>query len=136
MITVCPGEEIAPVLEAVEQAVKLGKHIVLLSGELGSGKTHLVKAFVKKSMDQEADSPTFALINSYEYQGQTIHHFDLYRLKSAEEAEDIGLWDYIDQGFPCFIEWPEKIAELLPADQVVHVDIKLTLNQCREYSVY
>jgi tRNA threonylcarbamoyladenosine biosynthesis protein TsaE len=54
----------------------------------------------------------------------------------VEEIEDFGFWDYIDSNNICFIEWPDKIADLLPQNQVITVDIKLSLNQCREFTFY
>ena len=55
---------------------------------------------------------------------------------TIEEIEDFGFWDYIDSSNICFIEWPDKIADLLPQNQVITVDIKLSLNQCREFTFY
>ncbi len=133
MYKICQGESIQPVLDHIDRELSQDKHIVLLYGDLGAGKTHLVKAFVNAKLGTEADSPTFSLVNSYEKAGEVIHHFDLYRVESAEEVEDIGLWDYIDQAVPCFIEWPEKIAQLLPPESILQLKIQLTLDQCREY---
>ena len=100
-----------------------------------TGKTALVSEIAKKLLDVKADSPTFSLVNEYKGNGMFIYHFDLYRLSSVEEIEEIGFWEYIDSGHPCFIEWPEKIAELLPPEKCMTIHIELTLNQCREYSI-
>ncbi|PCJ63770.1 MAG: tRNA (adenosine(37)-N6)-threonylcarbamoyltransferase complex ATPase subunit type 1 TsaE [Bacteroidetes bacterium] len=112
------------------------KNIYLLKGDLGSGKTTFVKEFVQYLGGEgvHVDSPTFSIVNTYDFTGKIIHHFDLYRLESLEEIEDIGFMEYIDSGNTCFIEWPEKIAEFLPIERVVHIGITVSLNECREYS--
>ena len=133
--TICSPEELPPLAAALEKWIDGGRDLILLHGDLGAGKTQLVKSFVRQRLGQDADSPTFALVNSYGKGSQTVHHFDLYRMRSLEEIEDIGLWDYVDQGVPCLIEWPEKIAELLPAHRVLMVRIVVLSNQCRSYSL-
>jgi len=112
------------------------KNLYLLRGNLGAGKTTFVKHFVAYSGGNidEVDSPTFSLVNTYVVNGKTIHHFDLYRLESTDEIEDIGFMEYIDSGDTCFIEWPEKIADFLPSERVTNIDIALSLNECREYT--
>lgn len=95
---------------------------VALYGEIGSGKTTLVKALCRQfGVQENVSSPTFSLINEYSYpvNGGTepIYHLDLYRLRDIREAQDIGLEDYIDQEeFWCFIEWPELVEDWLPSD--------------------
>jgi tRNA threonylcarbamoyladenosine biosynthesis protein TsaE len=113
-----------------------GRNIVLLKGDLGAGKTTFVKHFVDYLGGEicDVDSPTFSIVNTYKLNSDTIHHFDLYRLNSAEEIEDIGFMEYIDSSDLCFIEWPEKIAEFLPLDRVIHIDIAVSLELCREYT--
>ncbi|MNL09947.1 tRNA threonylcarbamoyladenosine biosynthesis protein TsaE [compost metagenome] len=59
-------------------------------------------------------SPTFSIVNEYDAAGRIIYHFDFYRIKNLQEAYDIGYEEYFYSGNPCFIEWPEKIQELLP----------------------
>lgn len=113
-----------------------GRNVVLLYGNLGAGKTSLVKDVVQyQSGTDQADSPTFALVNSYATTSGSIHHFDLYRLNDVEEIEDIGFWDYIDSGDPCFVEWPDKIAGLLPPEQIITVNIEVNSQQCRDCSI-
>ncbi len=104
-------------------AVEILKHfperkIFVLNGEMGVGKTTLVKSFCKAlGVTEEAVSPTFSLVN--EYAGsQKIFHFDLYRLKNAEELLDIGFEEYLADGAFCFIEWPELAEPFLPNDFV------------------
>lgn len=98
--------------------------VFALHAEMGTGKTTFMHAVCRylKSTDH-ADSPTFAIVNDYALpDGGKIHHLDCYRLKSLQEAEEIGVEEYLYSGDYCFIEWPENIAELLP-DETVHVRI-------------
>lgn len=135
--TVCDiATDFTHVATYLKNELKKGKNIVLLRGDLGAGKTTTVKHFVEYIGGDisDVDSPTFSIVNTYKLTRQTIHHFDLYRLNSAEEIEDIGFMEYIDSGDLCFIEWPEKIAEFLPEDRVINLDISVSLNLCREYT--
>ncbi|OCW92898.1 tRNA (N6-adenosine(37)-N6)-threonylcarbamoyltransferase complex ATPase TsaE [Macellibacteroides sp. HH-ZS] len=95
-------------------------------GEMGAGKTTFIKAICEElGVEDVINSPTFAIINEYrsETTGELIYHFDFYRINKLSEAEDIGTEDYFYSGALCFIEWPEKIEDLLPGD-VVEVTIK------------
>ena len=120
----------------IEYVVSQQKHIYLLYGNLGAGKTTWVKYLVSHlgGDARQVDSPTFSIVNTYEVNGTPIHHFDLYRLESLEEIEDIGFMEYIDSGNLCIIEWPEKIAEFLPTEDVLTLNISLHLEKCRKYS--
>lgn len=120
----------------MEYVVSQQKHIYLLHGNLGAGKTTWVKYLVSHlgGDARQVDSPTFSIVNTYEVNGNQIHHFDLYRLESLEEIEDIGFMEYIDSGNLCIIEWPEKIAEFLPTEDVLTLNISLHLEKCRKYS--
>ena len=102
-----------------------GYSTVALSGDLGSGKTSLVKAICTLlDVVDDVSSPTFSLINSYlTKDGSYIHHMDLYRLKSIEEALDIGIEEYLDQEELIFIEWPELIRDILP-DDTLHLSLE------------
>jgi tRNA threonylcarbamoyladenosine biosynthesis protein TsaE len=93
-------------------------------GEMGAGKTTFIKAICRQLEAKEiVQSPSFAIINEYTtYSGESLYHFDFYRIKKSEEAFDIGYEEYIYSGNYCFLEWPELIEELLPAD-VVRVTI-------------
>lgn len=85
----------------------------LFQGEMGSGKTTLIKSVCKElGVLTSMSSPTFSLINEYSTTDDTLYHFDLYRLKKEEEAYDIGVEEYFDSGKYCFVEWPEKIPSL------------------------
>lgn len=90
-------------------------------GTMGAGKTTFIKALCEElGVDDVINSPTFAIINEYgpTKDGRSIYHFDFYRINKPEEAFDFGYEDYIYSGALCFIEWPEKIEELLPPDTV------------------
>lgn len=89
-------------------------------GELGAGKTTFIKAICASlGIQDDVTSPTFSIVNEYiKNDGRRLYHFDFYRLKSAEEAYDLGYEDYFFSGFYCFIEWPERIEELLPPNVV------------------
>jgi len=84
--------------------------IVLLRGELGSGKTTLVKSVLKKmGVNECVTSPTFSIVNEYDFSENIIYHFDLYRIENIEELDVIGFEDYIYSQKICFIEWPEIV---------------------------
>ncbi len=88
-------------------------------GKMGAGKTTFIKALCKLlGVEDEVNSPTFAIINEYRSQttAELIYHFDFYRIKKLEEVYDLGYEDYFYSGALCFIEWPELVEELLPTD--------------------
>lgn len=90
-------------------------------GTMGAGKTTFIKALCEELGVQDViNSPTFAIVNEYgpTDDGRLIYHFDFYRINKPEEAYDFGYEDYIYSDALCFIEWPEKIEELLPPDTV------------------
>jgi len=95
-------------------------------GEMGAGKTTLIKAICKYlNVIQTVNSPTFSLVNEYTAtDGNTIYHFDFYRIKKITEVFDIGYEEYFYSGNYCFIEWPEKVESLLPEDHI-RIDIKI-----------
>ena len=112
---------------AVEFLAAIGdRRIVALRGKMGAGKTTLVAELMRQlRMDDEASSPTFAIANEYHSSetGQTVYHFDFYRLESSAEAYDIGIEDYWDSGNLCLMEWTENIEDILP-DETLFVDIE------------
>lgn len=90
-------------------------NIVLFNGPMGAGKTTLITTLCKSlGSSDELSSPTFSIVNEYDSLKGTIYHFDFYRLKHLSEAFDIGLEEYLYSNKLCFIEWAEKIQELLP----------------------
>ncbi|MFC4479715.1 tRNA (adenosine(37)-N6)-threonylcarbamoyltransferase complex ATPase subunit type 1 TsaE [Flavobacterium chungangensis] len=105
--------------EVAEQIIASNpKKIILFNGEMGVGKTTLIKQLCKSLGVKDAtSSPTFSLVNEYQTSNnQTVYHFDFYRLNKETEALDMGIDDYLYSGNWCFIEWSEKIASLLPED--------------------
>lgn len=108
------NEKIAYNLKEIDKISKIIldniKHIniVLLKGDLGSGKTTLVKSILKKlGVNDEIKSPTFSIVNEYDHPSGPIYHFDLYRIEKIDELDVIGFEEYIDNCNICFIEWPE-----------------------------
>jgi tRNA threonylcarbamoyladenosine biosynthesis protein TsaE len=94
-------------------------------GEMGAGKTTLIKAICREwGVEGEMSSPTFSIVNQYQAQERTIYHFDFYRLRNLQEALDIGVEEYFFSGDYCLIEWPQQIESLLP-DQYLEIHINL-----------
>lgn len=97
--------------------------VFAFNGDMGAGKTTFIRALSEAlGVDgDEANSPSFSLINEYrsDTTAELIYHFDLYRLESLDEALEIGIEDYLDSGALCLIEWPERVADILPDDTVV-----------------
>tara|TARA_B100001093_G_scaffold482775_1_gene514712 strand:- start:318 stop:722 length:405 start_codon:yes stop_codon:yes gene_type:complete len=98
-----------------ESLVDLFKHkIILLKGDLGAGKTTLVKEIVKKlGSNEDVSSPTFGIVNELTIGRSTAFHLDLYRIESREELLQLGFDEYIYSGNYCFIEWPEIAMKLI-----------------------
>lgn len=110
-----------------------GEHrIMAFSGELGAGKTTFIQAICRKlGIEVEVNSPTFALVNEYfSPTGDSIYHFDLYRIESPDELFDMGYEEYFYSGALCMIEWPEKARELIP-ESALWVKIEIGENEAR-----
>ena len=99
--------------------------IIAFYGSMGAGKTTLIKNLCRKmAVTDEVNSPTFAIVNEYvTEEGESVYHFDFYRIKKLEEAFDIGFENYFDSGNLCLIEWPEMIEPLLP-EKYIRVEIQ------------
>lgn len=96
-------------------------------GEMGAGKTTFIKTICEElGVGDVINSPTFAIVNEYRSNSdELIYHFDFYRINKIDEVYDFGYEDYFYSGSLCFIEWPEKIEELLPHDTVnVYIEVK------------
>ena len=99
---------------------------LLFYGEMGAGKTTLIKELCKElGTDDITSSPTFSLVNEYHtHSGEIVYHFDFYRIEKEEEAYDIGIEDYFYADAWCLIEWPENIQNLLPLNSTeVHLTV-------------
>ena len=94
--------------------------VVLFNGAMGAGKTTFIKALcLALGVKSATSSPTFSLVNEYEAAEGLVYHFDMYRLKHESEAFDFGIEDYLYSGNWCFIEWAEKIPNLIPEEHLV-----------------
>jgi len=108
--------------QLTQTSVELKKHIknnvVLISGEMGAGKTTLIKELLRlMDVEDKVSSPTFSIVNEYvTSHKETIYHMDLYRIKDTEELKNIGLFEYIESGKTCFIEWGEIIEKSIYPD--------------------
>jgi tRNA threonylcarbamoyladenosine biosynthesis protein TsaE len=103
--------------------------IIVFSGEMGAGKTTLIKEFCTYlGVEDEVSSPTFSLVNEYHSNAGPVYHFDLYRIRSVEELFDIGYEDYFFSGYLCLIEWPEMASDIIPNPHV-SVNIRVENNQ-------
>lgn len=133
-IHIATGNDVA---EAARKFVELmgDETVYTFTGEMGAGKTTFISALVTAlGVDpEEANSPSFAIANEYrsETTAELMYHFDLYRLETLEEVLDIGFEDYLDSGALCFIEWPEKVADILP-DDTVHVSVRVNDDHSRD----
>lgn len=117
-------KDLKPIAQALLSSLENTK-LIALNGKMGAGKTTFIKAICKElEVMDVVNSPTFSIINQYVTSNNSfVYHFDFYRLEQAEEALDIGLYDYLDSGHLCLMEWPEKIGKLLPKE-CVYLEIK------------
>jgi tRNA threonylcarbamoyladenosine biosynthesis protein TsaE len=109
-----------------------GIRIFLFYGNMGAGKTTLIKALCENlGTTEPVTSPTFSIVNEYIGTKNRIYHFDFYRLKNQTEALDMGYEEYFYSDAYCFIEWPEKIPDLLPANYI-NINIKVLDDNSRQ----
>ena len=107
------------------------KRVFVFQAPMGAGKTTFIKAICAYlQVKDSTSSPTFSIVNEYHSENGPIYHFDFYRLKSEQEAFDLGYEEYFYSGDYCFIEWPEKIPNLIPEDAAI-VKIEVTEDQSR-----
>lgn len=113
-----------------------GNRLFAFYGSMGAGKTTVIKAICELlGATDIVSSPTFTIINEYRTSnGQSLYHIDFYRIKKPEEVFDIGLEEYLSAGSYCFMEWPELIEEMLPAD-IVRVRITVGENEERTLEI-
>ena len=123
-------------LETIDEAARqfidnMGRaRVFAFYGKMGAGKTTFVKAVCRRlGVDDVITSPTFAIVNEYTSAttGDTIYHFDFYRIKKLDEVYDMGYEEYFYGGNLCFIEWPELVESLLPEDAV-----KVTISEAED----
>lgn len=136
----------ASAMEGLGKALAKALHnggIIYLQGDLGAGKTTLVRGFLRAlGYEHTVKSPTYTLVEPYEFNQVVVYHFDLYRLTSSDELEGIGIRDYFHANAICLVEWPQKGAPLLPesdltlAIQIIEnkrlVDIKANNNRGKD----
>ena len=109
--------------------------ILLFYGEMGAGKTTLIKALCQQlGVEGSVSSPTFSIVNEYATKNGRVYHFDFYRLKTQTEALDMGYEEYFYSGDYCFIEWPEKIPDLLP-ESYISIHISEQMDGCRKITL-
>lgn len=124
--------------QAAEQFLKgtSGHTIIAFYAPMGAGKTTFTTALCHRlGVSEDAvSSPTFSIVNEYRTSGgDSIYHFDFYRITRVEEAFDIGLYDYLDSGSLCLIEWPENIEQILP-EETLKVTIAVLPDESRVIS--
>ena len=113
--------------------MEAGSKVLCFHGDMGAGKTTLIKALVQELGGVDiGSSPTFGIVNEYQLpNGELLgYHFDFYRLENETEALDLGLEDYLYSNAWIFMEWPEKIPSLLP-DDATHIHISITDHKTR-----
>lgn len=132
------------IVNKVEELATVAKRIItqypeerifLFQGNMGAGKTTFINAIcVALGVQDRTSSPTFSIVNEYASPKGPLYHFDFYRLKHENEAFDMGYEEYFYSGNYCFVEWPEKIANLLPL-QYLDVTIEAAQNHSRRIRV-
>ncbi|NCD69465.1 tRNA (adenosine(37)-N6)-threonylcarbamoyltransferase complex ATPase subunit type 1 TsaE [Mucilaginibacter agri] len=127
-------DSITELAAAAQQLIDFAanQRIFLFFGDMGAGKTTFIKSLCEAlGVTESVTSPTFSIVNEYRGHGHTVYHFDFYRLKSQSEAFDMGYEEYFYSDAYCFIEWPEKIADLLP-ERYLKISIKAISESARE----
>lgn len=127
--------ELPEVAEAILNELN-GRTVVAFRGEMGAGKTTLIRSIMALLGSEDTiSSPTFAIVNQYSTEAEnTVYHFDFYRIERIEEAYDFGYEEYFYSGELCLVEWPEKIEQLLP-DNVMTVNITIESETERTFTI-
>jgi tRNA threonylcarbamoyladenosine biosynthesis protein TsaE len=134
---VIEGKGLASLHQTASRLLDLaaGNRIWLVKGDMGAGKTTLIKTICDLlGVDDLVNSPTFSIINEYRSATEPIYHFDFYRVKTLQEALQAGVEDYFYSGHYCFIEWPELIMPVLPADYL-NLNIEVVEDEIRKYKL-
>ncbi|MDP2058124.1 MAG: tRNA (adenosine(37)-N6)-threonylcarbamoyltransferase complex ATPase subunit type 1 TsaE [Flavobacteriaceae bacterium] len=109
--------------------------VVLINGEMGAGKTTLIKSLLKTlGCKDNVSSPTFSLVNEYQIDTEKIFHFDFYRINHVEEALDMGFEEYLDQNARVFIEWPDIVLPLIPKSHT-EINIETKTDESRKCTI-
>lgn len=131
-------KDLSGLTEAAREFVAMAEpgRVYAFYGCMGAGKTTFIAELCRQlGSDDEANSPTFSIVNEYDTkEWGRIYHLDCYRLESEEDGYDIGVEDYFSPGNTCFVEWPERIAGLLP-DDTVEVTITVSSDDERKLTV-
>ena len=130
--------DLAHIGEAADKFLKetAGHSVIAFYAPMGAGKTTFTTALCHRLGVKEdaVSSPTFSIVNEYRTAaGESLFHFDFYRINNVSEALDIGFYDYVDSGCLCLIEWPENIEELLP-EETLRVSISVNPDESRTLS--
>ena len=105
-----------------------GGEVIAYTGDLGAGKTAFTRGLARGlGITDRVTSPTFTIVNEYEWGRLPLFHFDMYRLSSSDELYDIGWEDYLARGGVCAVEWSEIVSDALEENELIRVDIK---NEC------
>ena len=126
-------EELDKIVEEILDFAQ-DRRLWLLEGQLGSGKTTLVKSVCQsKDVIDTVTSPTFSIVNEYQTDlGETLYHFDFFRIKDLQEAVALGLEDYLDSGQLCLIEWPSLVQGILP-EKNLQIEIEVGPDDSRTF---
>ena len=131
-------EDLAQLPEVAKELIRRcgQENIWVFKGEMGAGKTTLIKEIAKQfGVRDNVSSPTFSIVNEYHNdKGETFYHFDFYRLDDPDDALEIGIDDYFYSGNFCWIEWAEKVAAYIP-DNFVLIEIESELSGKRNIQI-
>ena len=111
---------------------KFKNKVIIFNGEVGSGKTTLIRSIVNElGTYDKISSPTFSIVNEYKVLNGIVYHFDFYRINNHNEALDIGIYEYLNSENWNFIEWADKIQVLLPKN-LIKINLSIISHQKRE----